>query len=112
MFPTFIRVRDRELTEKTGKPFDLSIVESSFNEEIYERVEGPATYSDGTPLPPSRGDDAEPAGDAPQYERATKADLQAEIDRRNTDRPEGDLIVPSGDTKKDLVAALEADDAS
>lgn len=110
VFPTFIRVRDRELTEKTGKPFDLSIVESSFNEELYERLDETATHPDGTPLPPSRGE-AEPTDDAPKY-KGTKADLQAEIDRRNTNRPEDALIVPNGTTKDDLVAALQADDAS
>lgn len=110
-FPTYIRVRDIELTEKTGQPFDLSIVESSFNPEIYELLEDePATHPDGTPLDPSRGE--QPTDDGPDYAAAVKADLQAEIDRRNAQRGEDTRIVPASTKKDDLVAALEADDAS
>lgn len=112
-FPKFIRVRDIELTEKTGAPFDLTIVASSFNPaaDVYELLgDEPATNPDGTPLPPSRGK-AESTDNAPKY-KGTKADLQAEIDRRNADRPEDAQIVPGGTTKNALVAALQADDAS
>lgn len=41
----------------------------------------------------------------------TKADLEAEIERRNKDREEAARIVPAGSTKADLQAALDADDA-
>lgn len=113
-FPKFIRVRDIELTEKTGAPFDLSIVESSFNpaEGVYQLLEDePATHPDGTPLPPSRGEKAT-GDDTPDYAAAVKADLEAEISRRNAQRGEDTQIVPAGTKKDDLVAALQADDAS
>lgn len=45
------------------------------------------------------------------YSKLKVADLQAEIDARNEGRAEEGQIVPDGDKKADLVAALEADDA-
>lgn len=45
------------------------------------------------------------------YAEMKKADLLAEIDRRNADRDEGERIVPTSDKNDDLVAALVADDA-
>ena len=45
------------------------------------------------------------------YQDRTVSDLRAEIDTRNEDRDDEDLIVPDGTKKADLVAALEADDA-
>lgn len=58
-------------------------------------------------------DDLDGAGDAGQTSGdlgATKADLQAEIDRRNADRAEDEQIKPEGKNKPDLAAALAADD--
>jgi hypothetical protein len=52
------------------------------------------------------------AGKEPEvegYDSHTVADLKAEIERRNADRPEEDLI-PAQGNKPDLIAALEADD--
>lgn len=62
--------------------------------------------------------DAEPEGatfddrlfDQPKEKPATKADLQAEIDRRNEGRSDDQKITPAGSNKADLEAALEADD--
>lgn len=49
--------------------------------------------------------------DALPYSKWLKADLEAEVERRNTERAEDDPIVVEGNgTKADLVAALEAAD--
>lgn len=48
--------------------------------------------------------------DAGEGKGPTKAELEAEIARRNEGRAEADLIKPDGKNKPDLVAALAADD--
>lgn len=53
----------------------------------------------------------EDSGDGSQdYNKMKKDDLLGEIEARNAGRPEEDHIVPDGDKKDNLVAALEADD--
>lgn len=44
------------------------------------------------------------------YESWKADELREEIDVRNKDRDEDDMIVPDGKKKADLIAALEADD--
>lgn len=46
------------------------------------------------------------------YEALKITDLKAEIDRRNEDREDADLITPPGAKKADLIEALQADDAT
>ena len=46
------------------------------------------------------------------YRNWKNAELQAEIDNRNSVRADGDKIVPDGTKKDDLVSALERDDES
>lgn len=46
------------------------------------------------------------------YSTLKKADLVAEIDRRNENRDEDEKITTAGEKNEDLVAALEADDNS
>lgn len=61
-------------------------------------------------------EDAEADDEVPPYEEWDKADLEAEVARRNEGRDEDDQIVPEGTgksggvVKADLVTALEADD--
>lgn len=45
------------------------------------------------------------------YGAMKKADLLAEVERRNAARDDAEQIVPESDKNADLVAALEADDA-
>lgn len=54
----------------------------------------------------------EPDGDsAPDYSKLKKDELEAEVEKRNGARDEGDRIEVGGTgTKADLIAALEADD--
>lgn len=54
-------------------------------------------------------DDSEEEAD---YSSWNKAQLQAEIDSRNEGRADDAKIAPASDKNKDLVAALEEDDAS
>lgn len=56
--------------------------------------------------------EVEGASEAGGYAKLSKADLQAEIDRRNEEREDDEQIVRKGANKPDLVAALEADDAA
>lgn len=51
------------------------------------------------------------AAEASSYSSMKKADLLAEIERRNADRDDADKIESESDKNADLVAALEADDA-
>ena len=44
------------------------------------------------------------------YDALMRDVLRDEISRRNEGRAEGDLIVPEGANKPDLIKALEADD--
>lgn len=55
--------------------------------------------------PPAPGEDA---GDV--YDQLLKADLNAEIDRRNQGRDDDQLIKPEGTKNDALIAALRADD--
>lgn len=57
----------------------------------------------------------DPAGDVKPYAKWRKADLEAEVENRNTDpgRSDANLIVVEGrGTRADLAAALDADDAA
>ena len=54
--------------------------------------------------------DDEAASEPEGYESLQKADLKAEIERRNADRDDADKIEPESDKNADLVAALVADD--
>lgn len=62
--------------------------------------------------------DGEPAAEASRYEGMKVADLKAELERRNADRDEDGQILVEGSGKngavvgKDIIAALEADDAA
>lgn len=62
---------------------------------------------------PDNGPGADPESTKRPYAKWVKADLQAEVDRRNADRESGDLIEVEGKgTAADLAAALEGDDAA
>jgi hypothetical protein len=56
-------------------------------------------------------DGTDPGAGAEGYEAMKVADLKAEIERRNADRDEADRVPVDG-KKADLVAALQADDAT
>lgn len=80
--------------------------------ELEEQIPNPAHW-DGDPTPTS-GQDAPPSEDrisGGDYQSHKVAELQAEIDVRNTNRdPGGDTYLSREGRKADLVAALEADD--
>lgn len=65
-------------------------------EHAFESGEKPGAGSSGT-----------------DYSKSKKADLEAEIDKRNADRDEDSQIVPDEPgNKPELIAALEADDTA
>ncbi len=51
------------------------------------------------------------AGDGDKPKPPTKAELLAEVEKRNADRSDEDKIVPVSEKNADLAAALAADDA-
>lgn len=53
----------------------------------------------------AQGDDVSP------YAALTKAELKAEVDKRNADRDDDAKLAPESDKNADLIAALDADDA-
>lgn len=55
-------------------------------------------------------EDLDEDGEVSEYEKMTKAQLQAEIDSRNEDREDEEKITPGGTRNVDLIEALEADD--
>lgn len=62
---------------------------------------------------PKAWGDSDSGDDATAYSSMKKADLEAEVARRNEGRNEGDVIQVAGKgTVADLVTALEADDAA
>lgn len=69
--------------------------------------EPPATPDPGTPDP---GTAAEPQ--KVDYTSWVKADLTAEIEKRNAGREADDVIEPEGTKNADLIAALVADDVA
>lgn len=74
--------------------------------DIAEQITNPKAWGD-TDTPAAESDE-----DGPQsYGSLSKADLVAEIEKRNDGR-EDDATLPTSGNKADLVAALEADDAS
>lgn len=107
--PEFIRVKD------LATKHEYSIVASTFDEKAHKLLDKPATHTDGTALPPKHYLDlSEQGGDSGDsgYASLKKAELQAEVEKRNEDRDEDDLVVVEGKgTVADLVAALTADDA-
>lgn len=66
------------------------------------------------PEPPATPEPT-PSGEQPQkvdYTKWNKADLTAEIEKRNAGREVDDAIEPEGTKNADLVAALVADDVA
>lgn len=59
--------------------------------------------------PKAWGDDPSTA-DRATNKPPTKAEMKAEIDRRNADRDDEHKIVPASDKNDDLAAAIKADD--
>lgn len=109
----FIRVTDEVKPRR-----EYTIPASSFDEGTHKKLDKPATAADGTPLPPKytpeamgAPSDMVPPTELPPYSERIAAELKAEIDTRNADRPDGEHISKSGN-KAALVAALEADDES
>jgi hypothetical protein len=98
----YVRVRDNEIGH------EMSIPVARFNEAVFTKVDKPATNSVGDPLPVKHR--ALRAAPEEGYDSLKVDELNEEIDRRNEDRGEADLIKPDSGKKADLVAALEADD--
>lgn len=70
-------------------------------------IDNPDAWVDGAPA----ADDGDADEDSASYSEWLKADLEAEIDRRNEDRDEAGLIVVAEPgNKPQLIEALEADD--
>ncbi|NUO57317.1 MAG: hypothetical protein HOV78_11675 [Hamadaea sp.] len=76
-------------------------------------ITNPAAWADGD-VDQVDGSEDGGEGDGPKpYSKWLKADLEAEVDRRNEGREDDDLIeVDEPGNKPELVAALEADDAA
>lgn len=75
---------------------------------------GKLVIDDGTGTPAKQPKAAEvktEEGVVTDYTKLVKADLHAEIAKRNEGREEDNLIKPESDKNPDLVAALVADDA-
>lgn len=84
-----------------------------------KQITNPAAWADSDGDPDASGDDggSGDGGDgsdkAPSYSSMKKADLEAEVAKRNEVRADDDVIEVEGKgTVADLVAALEADDAA
>lgn len=110
--PEFLRVTDDVKPRR-----EYTIVAESFIDGAHIVLDKPATAADGSVLPPKYTPDAlgeapadVPPTEVPGYEDRNVEDLKAEIDVRNTSRPEDEQISKSGN-KKALVEALAADDA-
>lgn len=80
------------------------------------KIVGYVVADDGTMTPVREGESATQAQSADRsvdYASWKKDQLEAEVDRRNEDREDDDLIeVEAPGNKAELVAALQADDAA
>lgn len=102
----WIRVEDK----RTGHQYSVR----NPNEQHHKVLDKPAATADGRPLPakPKRRLET-PAGQpaVKPYDKWLKPALEAEVEKRNTDRDGDHLVVVEGNgTVADLAAALEADD--
>lgn len=77
--------------------------------DVAKRITNPAAWGGSSDSADDDSEGGEP--DAVKYSDTKVPDLKAKIESRNEGREEGDLISLDG-VKADLVAALEADDAS
>lgn len=73
--------------------------------DVAKRIVNPKAWADG-----SAPDDSDDSGDSTPVKPPTKAEMLAEIEKRNADRSDEDKIVPAGEKNADLAAALKADD--
>lgn len=85
---------------------DLYRAGTSPAKEIADQITNPKAWAGGA----SESEDSGDAGEKPMS-KWTKDELVAEVEKRNVDR-EDDAKLPATGTKAELLAALEADDAS
>lgn len=109
----FIRVTDEVKPRR-----EYTIPASTFDPEIHDQLDKPATSADGQPLPPKHTPEAlgevpsdVPPTEFPPYDEWTGKDLKAEIDARNAARGDYDERLSKRGNHAALVAVLEADDA-
>lgn len=107
----FIRVTDDVKPRR-----EYTIPASTFDPDVHDQLDKPATSPDGQPLVAKYTPEAlgapptdVPPTEFPPYAELTVKQLESEIDARNATRGEDEHISKAGN-KPDLVAALEADD--
>ena len=102
-FPDYVRVTDEVKPRR-----EYSVVRSALIEGVHQVLNKPGAHPDGQPIAPKHTPD-ELAG---KYDALKVDALKDEIARRNSDRTDDPIVPDEPGNKAELVAALEADDAS
>lgn len=108
----------RKLAYRVAVPDDNGDIqwygpEDTIPAAVAKKITNPSAWASSDDSAEDDGDGDGGSDEGPAYSSMLKADLQAEVAKRNEGRGDDDVIEVEGKgTVADLIAALEADDAA